>query len=97
MKIEFKNGSTIEVVNNKGENIRGKGWFYSGDDILSFSVKGNHTDEKYRFYSIEVLYKAWKDYIGNEINWIKDEKRIVIDVFKQDDEIIILTIPKNKQ
>lgn len=66
----------------------------SNDTPLVFSIKGNYTDNNLNFFSTEVLYKAYKDYIGNPIDWIKGEDRIVSDVSVQGDYIFIETIKR---
>ncbi|MDD4779143.1 MAG: hypothetical protein PHT02_00870 [Tissierellia bacterium] len=61
------------------------------DTNIIFSIKGNYTDRSNNFYSIEVLYKTWKKYIGKEINWLDGFKRVVTDVNIQGDFIFIDT------
>jgi len=58
-------------------------------------MKGNYTDKNNNFYSTDVLYEAWKNYIGNEIDWY-GETKIISEVCKyNDDEIIITTTSKD--
>ena len=88
MKIEFANGSVIESLDNVGETTRGVG-FYSGYTPIILSMQGNCTDKDGNFYPTEILYEAWKDYIGKEIDCYDGEKRIVSDVDMQGDFIYI--------
>ena len=59
---------------------------------MTLSVKANYTDKNYNFYSTEVLYEVWKDYIGKEIECDNNEKRIVLDVNMQGEFIFIDTM-----
>lgn len=91
MKIEFINGSIIKPIEYIEETHRSKRYY---DMPIVFSMKGNYTDRNHNFYSTEVLYKAWKEYIGNIVDWVKDEERIVVDVSMQEDFIFIETIKR---
>lgn len=64
------------------------------DTIITFSMQGNCTDKNGNYYSIETLYKAWKDYIGKEIEWKDNKSRIISDVSIQGDFLFIDTIKK---
>lgn len=87
MKLEFTNGSVIESLENPGETHRG--YRFLDDTYVTLTIKGNYTDKDHRFYSTEVLYEAWKDYIGKEIECENNEKRIVLDVNMDGDFIFV--------
>lgn len=92
MKLEFANGSVVKSLDNAGEITRSPRAFKIDNTFLTLSMKGNYTDKNYNFYSTEMLYKAWQDYVGKEIECENNEKRIVLEVHVQDDFIFVDTM-----
>lgn len=95
MKIEFKNGSIIESIYSNGKSIRSKPRIYYLDKNtpVKFSMRGNYTDKDGFYSSTEVLYKAWKDYIGKEIEGVDNRNYMVSEVEIQGDFVFITGIP----
>lgn len=90
--VEWKVAKEIYIVcescMNKMKNIELE------PSTITFTVKGNYTDEKHNFYSTDVLFKAYQNYIGKEIECEDFGNRIVTDVSIQGEFIFIETNAK---
>lgn len=95
----LQNGNIIEPIINVNY-VRGKRasivyQFNIDDTPVVFSISGNYTDKDGNFYSTETLFKAWKDYIGKEINGGDlYGLRIVSDVYINGEYIFIEAVKK---
>lgn len=65
---------------------------------LTFTLQGNCVDKNSNYLPIDVLYKAYKDSIGEEFNCddFDGKTRIITDVTKQNDFIFVDTIIKEE-
>ena len=62
------------------------------DTQLTLTVRGNYTNGNYINFPTDLLYEKFKDQIGQEINLIAGEARIITSVSKSGDFVYIDTI-----